>query len=149
MAKFITEDDIEQSILQMLKGADFKYDILCCDPSPDKKEDLNDGTSRSSKRECILPRVLKESLYKINPTIKREKIDEIVKSLSQDFSETDMVATNYSLYKKIRNYIKIDTRAKNRDDFEFVKLIDFDNPLNNTFTAVSQMWIQGRYHWRR
>lgn len=149
MAKFITEDDIEQSILQMLKGADFKYDILCCDPSPDKKEDLNDGTSRSSKRECILPQILKKSLYKINPTIKREKIDEIVKSLSQDFSETDMVATNYSLYKKIRNYIKIDTRAKNRDDFEFVKLIDFDNPLNNTFTAVSQMWIQGRYNYRR
>ncbi len=149
MAKFITEDDIEQSILQMLKGADFKYDILCCDPSPDKKEDLNDGTSRSSKRECVLPRILKESLYKINPTIKREKIDEIVKSLSQDFSETDMVATNYNLYKKIRNYIKIDTRAKSRDDFEFVKLIDFDNPLNNTFTAVSQMWIQGRYNYRR
>ena len=36
-----------------------------------------------------------------------------------------------------------------KDDFGFIKLIDFDNPSNNTFTAVSQMWIQGRYGWRR
>lgn len=32
---------------------------------------------------------------------------------------------------------------------DFVKLVDFDRPENNTFTAVSQMWIQGRVYWRR
>lgn len=30
-----------------------------------------------------------------------------------------------------------------------MKLVDFDRPENNTFTAVSQMWIQGRVYWRR
>ncbi len=30
-----------------------------------------------------------------------------------------------------------------------MKLVDFDRPENNTFTAVSQMWIQGRVYRRR
>ena len=124
MAKFITEDDIEQSILQMLKGADFQYDILCCDPSPDKKEDLNDGTGRSAKTECILPRVLEESLCRINPKIPAEKLTSVIKDLTADFSDSDLVSKNYELYNKIRNYIKIPILKKGKEDFAFVKLID-------------------------
>lgn len=149
MKNFISEDDIEQEILSVLKKNEYGYDVIICPSSPDMKDDLNDGTGRQSKKDCILPGVLKESLYRINPSIPKDKIDDVIKSLSQDFSETDLITTNYNLYKKIRNYIKVDTRAIDRDDFDFIKLIDFDNPLNNNFTAVSQMWIQGRYNYRR
>lgn len=149
MKNFISEDDIEQEILSVLKKDEYGYDVIICPSSPNMKDDLNDGTGRQSKKDCILPGVLKESLYRINPSIPKDKIDDVIKSLSQDFSETDLITTNYNLYKKIRNYIKVDTRAIDRDDFDFVKLIDFDNPLNNNFTAVSQMWIQGRYNYRR
>ena len=149
MKNFISEDDIEQEILSVLKKNEYGYDVIICPSSPDMKDDLNDGTGRQSKKDCILPSVLKESLYRINPSIPKDKIDDVIKSLSQDFSETDLITTNYNLYKKIRNYIKVDTRAIDRDDFDFVKLIDFDNPLNNNFTAVSQMWIKGRYNYRR
>lgn len=149
MKNFISEDDIEQEILSVLKKNEYGYDVIICPSSPDMKEDINDGTGRQSKKDCILPSVLKESLYRINPSIPKDKIDDVIKSLSQDFSETDLITTNYNLYKKIRNYIKVDTRAIDRDDFDFVKLMDFDNPLNNNFTAVSQMWIQGRYNYRR
>ena len=55
MAKYITEDDIEVAVLQKLSHPDFGYDIINCDPSPDKREDLNDGTGRSSKKGCGLP----------------------------------------------------------------------------------------------
>ena len=51
--------------------------------------------------------------------IPKDKIDDVIESLSQDFSETDLITTNYNLYKKIRNYIKVDTRAIDRDDFDF------------------------------
>lgn len=149
MKNFISEDDIEQEILSVLKKNEYGYDVIICPSSPDMKDDLNDGTGRQSKKDCILPGVLKESLYRINPSIPKDKIDDVIKSLSQNFSETDLITTNYNLYKKIRNYIKVDTRAIDRDDFDFIKLIDFDNPLNNNFTAVSQMWIQGRYNYRR
>ena len=146
---FISEDDIEQEIIKKLQGSNFDYNILICDPSPEKKDDLNDGTGRSSKRQSVLPNILKESLYRINAKIPHEIIDEEVLKLSKDFTETDIVDTNYKLYKKIRESVKISIKRNNKEDFDFIKRIDYDNPKNNTFTAVSQMWIQGKYNYRR
>lgn len=149
MAKYITEDDIEMAVLDKLSHPDFGYDIVKCNPDPNKREDLNDGTGRSSKKECVLPCILKASLVKINPHIPEDMIDDVVKTLTRDFTGTDIVATNYDLYNKIRNQIKVKVRRNGLDDFDFVKLVDFDTPTNNTFTAVSQMWIQGKLYWRR
>ena len=149
MPNFITEDMIEQAMLKKLGDNSFGYDILVCDPSLEAKDDLNDGTGRSSKKQCILPQILKDALYKINPDIPKDKIDDVIQDITKDFSDSDLVAKNYELYNKIRNYIKVPILKNGKEDFGFIKLIDFDQPENNTFTAVSQMWIQGRYNWRR
>ena len=77
MRNFISEDDIEQAILQKLEGDPFQYGILRCDPSPDKRELLPDGTGRSSKKECVLPLILREALARLNPDIPGEKLEEI------------------------------------------------------------------------
>ena len=58
MHNFISEDDIEQAIIARLKQNPFEYDIILCDSSPDKRDDINDGTGRTSKKQCILPVVL-------------------------------------------------------------------------------------------
>ena len=142
MRNFISEDDIEQAILAKLKTEPFNYDILICDADPSKRDDLNDGTGRASKKECVLPDVMLSSLKRINPTISEDKIKEIVKNLRQDYTGKDIVDTNYKIYRQIRNNIKITVRKDDNEDFDFVKLIDFEHPENNTFTAVSQMWIQ-------
>ncbi len=149
MSQYITEDNIEQAILQRLNAEPLCYNIMKCDADPSKREDLNDGTGRASKKECVLPDILFQSLKDINPTIAEDKIREIVKDLRRDFTGTDIVATNYKLYNQIRNGIKITVRKNGKEDFDFVKLIDFDNPQNNNFTAVSQMWIQGKVYFRR
>ena len=62
MRYFISEDDIEQAILAELKVEPYKYDIIICDADPSKRDDLNDGTGRASKKECVLPAVLEKSL---------------------------------------------------------------------------------------
>lgn len=149
MSNFISEDDIEQSILDRLKKDPFNYDIIICDSDPSKRDDLNDGTGRFSKRECVLPFVMLESLKRINPAISESKLEELVQEYKKDYSGTDIVATNYNLYQMLRNNKKIDVIKNGKKDFEFVKFIDFENVENNTFTAVSQMWIQGRYNYRR
>ena len=149
MSNFISEDDIEQAILEKLEAAPFCYDIIRCDPDPVHREDPNDGTYRTNKRQCVLPEVLKKSLRRINPGIEDEKLNEVVKTLTVDFTGRDITAVNYKLYNQIRNSIQIKVRRNGKEDFDFVKLIDFENPENNTFTAVSQMWIQGKVYWRR
>ncbi len=149
MRNFISEDDIEQAILQKLSAEPFGYEILRCNPSPDKRESLPDGTGRDNKKQCVLPQILRESLARLNPGIPEEKLAEIARDLCRDFSASDMTATNYLYYNQIRNNIQIKLRRNGKGDFDFVKLVDFKHPENNTFTAVSQMWIQGRVYWRR
>ena len=149
MSRFIYEDDIEKALLDKLAAEPFCYGVITCDPSTSSKENINDGTGRASKKQCVLPAVLRSALIRINPTIPAEVIDGIVKDLCRDFTGGDMKAVNYKLYQQIRNYIKVSVRRGGKQDFDFVKLIDFDNPENNTFTAVSQMWIEGRFNWRR
>lgn len=149
MANYISEDDIERPILEKLNNLPFKYDILRCSADAESRDNLNDGTGRNSKRQCVLPVVLTDALYRINPTIDKSIIDGIVRDLSRDFTGTDLTDTNYKNYKKIRDKIKVKVKKNGKDDFDFVQLIDFDNPENNTFTAVSQMWIQGHYNYRR
>ncbi len=149
MPNYITEDDIEQAILDKLRAEPFNYDIIICDADTSKRDDLNDGTGRTSKKQCVLPEVLKESLKRINPTIDEKILDNIAKDLSKDFTGSDLNDVNYRNYKKIRDKIQVKIRRNGKDDFDFVQLVDFENPENNTFTAVSQMWIQGHYNYRR
>ena len=149
MRNFISENDIEQAILDKLRAKPFNYDIIVCDADPNKRYDMNDGTERASKKECVLPGVLCRVLKRLNPTIEDERIQRIVKELRRDFTGTDIVSTNYKFYQQLRNNIKITVRRNGREDFDFVKLIDFEHPENNTFTAVSQMWIQGKVYYRR
>ncbi len=148
---FISEDDIEKSILKKIEDEHLEYDaILTLDPSPDKMDVLPDGTGRSDKKECILPEVLWSSLKKLNPNVKDEYLKEVFNDLKADYTDTDINQTNYNFYKKIRDGIKYEyTNNKGITDFSFIKLIDFENPKNNNFTAVTQMWIKGRYQWRR
>ncbi len=147
---FISEDDIEKSILDLLEKEKLGYEIRKLDPSPEKMDVLPDGTGRSDKRECVLPDVLWESLKKLNPSASEAMLKPVFDELKDDYSNKDINQVNHDLYKKIRDGIKlIFTNANGAEDFLFVRLVDFDNPENNVFTAVSQMWIKGRYNWRR
>ena len=149
MRNFISEDDIEQAILQKLGSEPFHYHILRCDPSPDKRELLDDGTGRVNKKQCVLPLVMRETLNRLNPGVPSENLEEFVRELSRDFSESDMSDINYKFYKKICNGNKVVFNQRGKKEFALMRLVDFDHPENNTFTAVSQMWIQGRFYWRR
>ena len=146
MKAFISEDDIEQSLIQRLVGQG--WDWIECDPSFEKQDDVA-GTGRANSAECILPEILRASIRRLNPNIFWEIVDAVVDDLRKDFSGTDIVDTNYRLYNQIRNGINIKTHVEGKDSFEILKLIDFDNPLNNTFTVVNQMWIKGHYRYRR
>ena len=83
-----------------------KLDITLSNPN--LKEDLNDGTGRSSKKQCVLPEQIKTALYKINPNIPKENIDSVIRDLCRDFTGTDMIKTNYDNYNLIRNGKKVD-----------------------------------------
>jgi len=146
---FITEDDIEQAILSKLGAEPFGYDVVRCNPAPEKRDAADDGTGRANKRQCVLPGVLRGALARLNPEIPGEQLEEVARELCRDWSAGDMTAVNYRFYNQIRNGVQVKVRREGKEDFAFVRLVDWEQPENNTFTAVSQMWIQGRVYWRR
>ena len=149
MSRFVYEDDIEKALLHKLAAEPFGYDIIQCDSSPDKKEVLPDGTGRTDKKQCLLPDILRASLLRFNPDIPADKVESVYKDLLRDAGSQDLVAANYKRYNQIRNGVQVSFKKNGKEDFGIVRLIDFEKPENNTFTAVSQMWIQGRYYWHR
>ena len=84
MANYITEDDIEFSLINILKSDELNYDFIQCDSNPNLKEQP-DATNRTSKKQCVLPEIVKKSLYKINPNIPTENIDSVIREPMHHF----------------------------------------------------------------
>lgn len=148
MKSFISEDNIEQAICNRLSLPEYGWQRIECDPSVEAQDDVS-TTGRSSSSECILPEVFFNALKRINPQVDPETLAGIIHDFRKDYTGTDMVDTNYKFYNQIRNGIKVDVRRNGKDDFDIVKLIDFDNVENNDFHCVNQMWIKGHFRYRR
>lgn len=148
MKSFISEDDIEQAICNRLSQPEFGWKRIECDARVEAQDDVS-ATGRANAAECILPDVLLTSLKRINPQAEESTLQEIVHDLRKDFTGTDMVDTNYSLYQKIRNGINVQVHRNDKEDFDIIKLIDFDHPDTNDFHCVNQMWIKGHYRYHR
>ena len=148
MKSFISEDSIEQTICTRLSLPEYGWKRIECDPSVATQDDVS-RTGRANSSECILSEVFLNALKRINPQIDDEILARIVSDFRKDYTATDMVDTNYKFYNQIRNGINVKVRKNGKDDFDIVKLIDFDNVNNNDFHCVNQMWIKGRFRYRR
>lgn len=148
MKSFISEDNIEQAICTRLSLPEYGWQRIECDPSVEGQNDVS-KTGRSRVEECILPEIFRKALQRINPQIDTEILNGIVKEYQKDYTGTDMVDTNYKFYNQLRNGIRVKIHKNGREDFDIVKLIDFDDPKNNDFHCVNQMWIKGHFRYRR
>ena len=148
MKSFISEDNIEQSICNRLSQPEYGWERIECDPKVAAQDDVS-TTGRGSSAECILPEVFLKALKRMNPQIDIEVLKQIVHDFRRDYTATDMVDTNYKFYNQIRNGIKVKVKKNGKEDFDIVRLIDFNNVDNNDFHCVNQMWIKGRFRYRR
>ena len=142
MPNFISENDIEQAMVQRLQHV-YGYDTLNCftaDPA-----DLNDGSGRTDKRDVILHDRLKEAAIALNPGILESAIDDALKQLCNKRQVMSSIAANREVDALIRDGVRVefkDEQGRNRK--ERVKVIDFNHPASphNKFLAVTQLWIQ-------
>ena len=148
MKSFISEDNIEQAICNRLSLPEYGWKRVECDARVEAQDEVS-TTGRANPSECILPDVLFAALKRLNPQIDEDVLKIILQDLRKDFTGTDMIDTNYSLYQKIRNGIQVKVRRNGKDDFDIVRLFDFDHPEMNDFHCVNQMWIKGHYRYRR
>ncbi|MGB2336336.1 MAG: type I restriction endonuclease, partial [Alcanivorax sp.] len=140
MPNFLSEDNIEQAMVQRLQHL-YGYDVLDCYTAD--AADLNDGSGRADKREVILRDRLKTAAVRLNPEIPEAAIDDAVEQVCDQRQAMATIVANRELDSLIRDGVRVEFKdSDGRNRKERAKLIDFEAPENNDFLAVTQLWIQ-------
>jgi type I restriction enzyme, R subunit len=93
---------------------------------------------------------LREKLKRFNPDIPEEQIEEAVQELKRDRSSVHPVKANQQVYDLIRDGVDVEFRNTEGTQVQHtVKVIDWQNPENNDYLLVSQLWVSGEMHRRR
>ncbi len=147
MPNFITESQIEEAMLNTLRDQ-HGYELLNC--YTENPEDLKDGSNRSNKRDVIFSDRVRNAAIHLNPEIPEEVIDNAVERLMDRRQAMTPVAANREIHGLLRDGIPVeydDEDGKMKQ--ERVRFIDFNDPGNNHFLAVTQLWIRGEIGYRR
>src|SRR3989338_7484571 len=105
---------------------------------------------RENSGEVVLMNYLKIALVKLNPTVSTEALNLAIDEITKDRSTKSMVNANQEIWKLLIDGVKVETENEKGDQqIETVRVIDWQNPKENHFMLVSQMWITGELHKRR
>jgi type I restriction enzyme R subunit len=147
MGNFISEDQVEQALVQKLQHL-HGFDALDC--YTENAEDLNDGSGRTHKRDVILAERVREAAIRLNPDIPSTAIEDALDKLLDRRQAMTLIAANREIYGLLRDGIPVEfDNAQGVRQQEHVRLLDFNAPDNNRYLAVTQLWIKGERGFRR
>ncbi len=147
MPNYISEDQIEKEILKRLKEKHNYQTLNCYTRDPNE---LNDKSDRISKTDVVFSKLLKEKLIEFNKDVPIDTINSAVEQLTQKLFSLSPVLANKKVYEFIKEGIPVEYDNQNGErENKRLTLIDFNTPHNNSFLAVSQLWIKGEHYFRR
>jgi type I restriction enzyme R subunit len=152
MPNFISEDQIEQAVLELLHQR-FGFELLNCFTG--NREDLNDRSNRRDKRDVIFEDRLKAAALRLNPGIPENVVDDALGRLTDKRQAMSAIGANREIDALIRDGIPVEFEDAKKSKEQAckeqaqLKVIDFNHPDQNQFLAVSQLWIRGDINYRR
>jgi len=138
----MTEDQLEQETLGWL--AEVGYAVLS---GPDIAHDGPDP-QRTGYGQVILPQRLRAAIDRLNPHVPASARDDAFKQVENLGTPVQLVA-NRLFHKLLTNGVNVQYQNDGETRGDFVRLVDWANPQNNEFWAVSQFTIKGPHHTRR
>ncbi len=112
------------------------------------KETFGEGSTlgRLNKKEVILKKYFLEKIKEFNPSLTQKAYDEAYEKLIEESVTKSLSEINYEKHQLLRNGIAVDFINEKGEQIKnkTIKVFDFDNPGNNSFLAVRQLWIQGK-----
>lgn len=109
---------------------------------------------RNSDSEVVLTREVLAALKRLNPGLPEEAYQQALAQVVQDDVTKTPIALNEEKYKLLRDGVPVKFRAIDNDGAGRVvdrrlRLIDFDNPEQNSYIAVRELWVRGKLWLRR
>ncbi|MFA5299715.1 MAG: type I restriction endonuclease, partial [Lutibacter sp.] len=146
MNPFNEDNLVEQTVIKLIKK--IWGDKTCHINAYKDEDDLK--LERENQGEVVLKKYLLPALQKINPTLSIEALTQAMDAITRDRSNLSLVKANQEIYKLLRDGVNVNIAKENGDTgIERVRFFDFDNPENNHFLAVSQLWVVGEMYTRR
>jgi type I restriction enzyme R subunit len=110
-----------------------------------------DGTlGRTSEEEVVLTRYLRPKLEKFNPGLPSEVYDDAIKQLTTYSASKSPLQINREMHDLIRDGVPVIYQTpEGEQKHERLRVIDFADPENNHFLAVSELWVKGDIYRRR
>ncbi len=146
MNKFNEDNLVEKTVISLIEE-------LWQDPDCHINAFADDGDKklgRDNRGEVLLVPTLRKSLKKLNPGIPEDSIGEAISELTRDRSKMSLVRANQEIYKLLKDGLNVDIRKEDGSiETKTIYFIDFENPNNNHFQIVSQMWIAGEIYTKR
>ncbi len=115
-------------------------------------EDFGPGSllGRSSDREVVLTRYLREKLVELNPGLTHEAYDDAVRQIVATPATQSMAVTNREKYDLVRDGVQVTFRNdKGERVRQRLRVFDFAEPANNHFLCVREFWVRGDLYRRR
>jgi type I restriction enzyme R subunit len=110
----------------------------------------NSLLGRESDRQVVLTRPLRRKLTELNPSLPEEAYDDAVRQIVATTAMQSLIATNRDKYNLLRDGVQVSFRNdKGERVKERLRVLDFNNPLNNDFLCVRELWVRGDLYRRR
>ena len=105
---------------------------------------------RASDREVVLERPLRAKLAELNPGLPEPAYDDAVRRVTAVSASQTLVAANREKYGLMRDGVRVTfTNGRGERESRLLRLFDFDEPANNHFLCVRELWVQGDLYRRR
>ncbi len=104
---------------------------------------------RKSDREVVLTRYLGEALARLNHGLPAEAYSNALRQITDSFGFQSLIKTNADKYNLIRDGVLVSYKKGGEIKKTRLKVFDYDNPDNNHFLCVREMWVSGANGHRR
>lgn len=105
---------------------------------------------RKSDREVVLTRILRAKIEELNPGLPAAAYEDTVSQIIAVSASQTMTATNREKYELIKDGVQVIFRNANGERVrQRLRVFDFDNPENNHFLCVRELWVRGDLYRRR
>lgn len=110
-----------------------------------------EGTlGRLSDKDVVLTRYLGEALVKLNPGLPDAAYQDALRQITAAPITQNTLQINRDKYEQIKNGVQVQYRNSKGDlEKRRLKVFDFENPENNHFLCVRELWVRGDLYRRR
>lgn len=128
------ESAVEEMAIEELQNLGYTY-ISGVDLAPDAN-----NPERSSYADVLLVGRLQTAMTRLNPKIPSEAVKGASRKLSR-IATSNMLSDNEEFHSMLVEGVPVEYRMNGDIKGDFVRVVDFENPLNNEFLVVNQYTI--------